>query len=124
MNAIESDNWLHLGCFAHTLQLGVKRVVQVAQVSKTFGRGRYLVSHFHHTSKSSYVLKQKQRDLHFDDLNLVQDVVTCWNSSCYMVERIIQLQQQLCAALIEIRRTDLMPTDTEISTMEIFIEVL
>ena len=37
-----------------------------------------------------------------------------------MVEHIIQLQQPLCVAL----RTELMPTDTETSTMEIFIEVL
>ena len=57
--------------------------------------------------------------MHSDDLNLVQHML-----AYYMVERIIQLQQPLCAALIEIRRTDLMPTDTEISTMEIFIEVL
>ena len=41
-----------------------------------------------------------------------------------MVERIIQLQQPLCAALIELRKTELMPNDTEFSTMEIFLEVL
>ena len=41
-----------------------------------------------------------------------------------MVECIIRLQQLLCAALIEVRRTNLMPSDTAICTMEIFIEVL
>ena len=47
-----------------------------------------------------------------------------WNSSYYKVKHIIQLQQPLYAALIDIKRTDLMPTEMEISTMEIFIEVL
>jgi len=91
VDAIENLSWQHFGCFAHTLQLGVKKVMQVAQVSKALGCCRNLVTHFHHSSKSTYVLKQKQRDLRSDDLNLSQDVVTRWNSSYYMVERIIKL---------------------------------
>ena len=41
-----------------------------------------------------------------------------------MMERILQQQQQLCATLIEIRRSDLMPTDAEISNMEGFVEAM
>ena len=63
----------------------------------------------------------KQRDLHSDDLNLVQDVVTRWNSSYYMIEHIIQLQhvQPPRATLIETRTDQL--TQRSMSTMEIFI---
>ena len=50
--------------------------MHVAQVSKTLGRCHNLVTHFHHSSKSTYVLKQKQQNLHSDDLSLSQDVVT------------------------------------------------
>ena len=89
VNAIEILSWQHFGCFAHTLQLRVKKTMQVPQVSKALGRARNLVGHFHHSSKSSFVLKQKQTDLHTDHLNLIQDVVTRWNSSYYMVEQII-----------------------------------
>ena len=86
VNAIEILSWQHFGCFAHTLQLGVKKTMQVPQVAKALGRARNLVSHFHHSNKSSYVKKQKQTDLHTDHLSLIQDVVTRWNSSYYMVE--------------------------------------
>ena len=41
-----------------------------------------------------------------------------------MAERIIKLQQPLHAAFIEVRRTDLMSSNTEISTMEVFIKGL
>ena len=41
-----------------------------------------------------------------------------------MLERILEQQQPLCATLIEIRRSDLMPTDTEISNMEAFVEAM
>ena len=94
------------------------------EVSKALGRARRLVSHFHHSTKSLYVLKQKQYDLHVDKLNLIKDVVTRWNSSYYMMERIIQQQQSLCATLIEIRKTELIPSEAEIKVMETFIEVL
>ena len=41
-----------------------------------------------------------------------------------MLERILQQQQPLCATLIEIRRSDLMPNDTEICNMEGFVEAM
>ena len=41
-----------------------------------------------------------------------------------MMERILQQQQPLCATLIEIRQSDLIPTDAEISNMEGFVEAM
>ena len=41
-----------------------------------------------------------------------------------MLERSLQQQQPLWATMIEIRRSDLMPTDTEISNMEAFVEAM
>ena len=60
VNAIESLSWQHFGYFVHALQLGVLKVMQVAQVSKELGLCHNLVTHFHHSSKQTYVLKQKQ----------------------------------------------------------------
>ena len=41
-----------------------------------------------------------------------------------MIERIIQQQQPICATLLQMKKTDLMPTDAEIIIMEIFLEVM
>ena len=41
-----------------------------------------------------------------------------------MLERILKQQQPLCAALLELRKTDLMPTDGEITAMEVFLDVM
>jgi len=46
VNAIELLHWQHFGYFAHTLQLGVKKVMELTPVAKALGRGRNLVSHF------------------------------------------------------------------------------
>ena len=41
-----------------------------------------------------------------------------------MVKRILQQQQLLCATLLQIRKTDLMPNDGEINAIEAFVEVM
>jgi len=41
-----------------------------------------------------------------------------------MLERILKQQQPLFAALIEIHKSDLMPSDAEITAMEPFISVM
>ena len=102
--AIEILSWPRFGCLAHTLQLGVKKSMEIPQVSRVLACARRVVTHFHHSSKSTYILKQKQTDLHVDQLSLVQDVTTQWNSLYYMLSRLLQQRQPLCAALIEIKK--------------------
>ena len=55
--AIDMLNWQHFSCIAHTLQLGVQKVMAIPQVTKALAHARRLVSHFTHSSKSSYVMK-------------------------------------------------------------------
>ena len=53
--------------------------------------------------------------------SIVQDVATRWNSSYYMVSRITEQQQPICAILLEIQKLDLAPSDHEFETMEEFV---
>ena len=121
--AIEILSWPRLSCLPHTLQLGVKKSMEIPQVSRVLAHARRVVTHFHHSSESTYILKKKT-DLHVDQLSLVQDVTTRWNSSYYMFSRLLQQCQPLSAAVIKIKKTDLMPSDTEYSSMETFLQVL
>ena len=119
MLALESLDWPHQCCFAHTLQLGVNKAMELPEIAKR------MVTHFHHSVKSTNILRQKQKDLHHFEDCLVQDVSTRWNSCYYMMERILKQQQLLCAALLEkVRKQDLMLSDGEVTAMETFIDVL
>ena len=91
---------------------------------KAIARCKRIATHFHHSSKSSYILKEKQRSLGHKECAVIQEVSTCWNSSYYMVECILQQQQPLCATLLEIHKTDLMPTDSEFKTLEEFVTTM
>ncbi len=136
MSAITTDNgrnicaaarhlgWTNLSCFSHTLQLGVERVLKLPQIIKAIARCKKIAKHFHHSCKSSYILKEKQKSLGHKELVVIQEVSTRWNSSYYMVERVLLQQQPLCATLLEIHKTDLMPTDSEFKTLEEFISTM
>ena len=91
--------------------------MKIAEVAKMVGRYKRLVVRFNHSSKSYYALQQKQIDLHHKQLNLVQDVVTRWNSVLYMIEHIHDQQQPLCATLLEIRKINLMSSDEEFTNI-------
>ena len=41
-----------------------------------------------------------------------------------MVSRIVEQQQPLSAALLELKKTDLMSSDVEFSSMETYVEVM
>ena len=49
-------------------------------------------------------MKQKQTDLHIDQLSLVQDVTKLWYSLYYMLSGLLQQRQPLFAALIEMKK--------------------
>jgi len=42
----------------------------------------------------------------------------------YMVERVVELQQPICAALLELKRSELMPSDTELTAMSDYLSVM
>ena len=115
---------LHMPCFSHVLNLAVEKAMAVPGVSRALARCRQLTSHFHRSTNASYVLKRKQADLHSVQHNLLHDVITRWNSSYYMIKRVVEQQQPVCAALLELRKGELMPSDHEFAAMSDFLSVM
>ena len=122
--ALEIKQWKRMPCFSHTSQLAVEVVLKLPEVSRALARCRHLVAHFNRSAKSTYLLKKKQIDLRHKTLALVQDVSTRWNSAYYMAERLLSQQQPLCATLLELHKGDMMPSDAEFTTLELFVKVM
>ena len=60
VSAIDVLGCIRMPCFSHTSQLAVEQVLKLPRVSSALARCRRLVSHFNHSAKSTYMLKQKQ----------------------------------------------------------------
>lgn len=92
-NAIKVKlNWNYFGCFAHTLNLIVKDGLKTEEISKILNKIKQIVRHFKKSSKSNAKLMAYQRNVGKEPLKLLQEVETRWNSTLYMLQRLILLE--------------------------------
>ena len=91
----------HIGCFAHTLNLATQKGLGVNQMSRILGKVRRIVAFFHRSTTAAASFNSRQKDLKLNPHKLVQDVVTRWNSSYDMMERYLEQQAAVYAALTE-----------------------
>lgn len=95
----------HHPCVAHTLNLTVNDAInQNEDLSKLLAKCRSLVTHFKQSSVAAYKLKEKETELNLPELKLKQDVATRWNSTFYMMARMVELKQPLTLALADLER--------------------
>ena len=116
--------WPYLHCFGHTLNLAVKAGLAVTRISHVQAKCARVVSFFRRSSKAKYVLTEKQKALGLPEHALLQDVCTRWNSTFDMMGRLLEQQAAVCAAVIELKRMDLLPSGDDLKLVENVIEVL
>ena len=116
--------WPHLPCFGHTLNLAVKASLPIPRVHQAVSKCSHVVTYFRRSSKATYLLKEKQIALGLLQHSMIQDVETRWNSTYNMLERICEQQASICAALVDLKRVDLMLQDSDVKIMENLVEIL
>jgi len=120
-----SQKYTWIPCFGHNLDLATDKALAIDRVSSTLSRLRKTVSAFSRSPKMSRLLLEKQTDLGLPQKNLLHDTPTRWSSGYDIVERFLEQQQAVSAALAtERKKWHLMPRDSDMTTLETVKEVL
>ena len=92
-------DWFSIGCTGYLLQLCVNSGLEIQPINRAIGAARRLTTHFRKSEPALRALKSRQKDMRVDSHNLIQDVSTRWNSTFYMVERIVEQRWPITAVL-------------------------
>ena len=90
---------IHVGCFAHTVNLAVQKGLKTSEVDRLLGRIRRVVAFFHKSTTAAAILKATQNKLELKEEKLVIDVSTRWNSTYDMVSRYLEQQPAIYSTL-------------------------
>lgn len=105
INAVSLCGWRHVGCFAHSLNLAVQTALK--SISETRDKVRGIVGHFKRSPQAAEKLRAMQEQLGLTPpLMLIQDVVTRWNSTYEMFQRIQDLKVPLSSVLVQCNYND------------------
>ena len=93
-------NWYSQGCAGHTLQLCVNAGLKINNtIDRAIGAARCLVTHFRKSEPALRALKSRQADMRSPTHRLIQDVTTRWNSTFFMIERLLEQRWPVTAVL-------------------------
>ena len=94
---------LAIPCLAHTLQLIIHDgIFKVKAVQEMLAIARKIVTHYHHSVTATQCLKDMQVKLGCPEHCLIQDVDTRWNSTFYMIQRLIEQRRPISVANAEL----------------------
>lgn len=115
----------HIGCFGHTLNLAVNRCLSISEVSALLGKCRKLVSVFKQSSLKTSALHTAEVTLELQQLQVLQDVETRWNSALGMISRLLEILPAIWTVLYKDKKyVHLLPSDTDRKNMEDLKELL
>lgn len=102
----DGANHLTLLCTHHQPRLASR--LKLPNIARLLGRVRHIAKFFHRSTTATRILKEKQKLLQLKAHKLTIDVVTQWNSALEMLERFLEQQPAISAALLspEVRRNE------------------
>ena len=102
VKALTDASLPHYGCYAHTLQLVVHDGVRSQRaVIDILSSRRKIVGHFRYSCLAYSSPRVIQENLGLPQYCLIQDEPTRWNSSLYMLQRILEQKVALAAYATE-----------------------
>ncbi|KAI4455847.1 zinc finger bed domain-containing protein 4 [Holotrichia oblita] len=124
VKAIDDSVFTGVPCFIHTIQLAINAAMKMDSVAEILTKCRRIVSHFNHSGLAQTKLCALQKELSLPQHQLVQDVSTRWNSSYYMLSRLLEQKRVVSLYLTETTVNFENLSSTEWNILEKYIPLL
>lgn len=111
-----TSSWKSVVCAAHRLQTCLRYGLQEDEIVKLISDARKLVGHFRHSAKATHALMERQ--VQPQPKKVIQDVVTRWNSTFYMLERLLELRTAISAVLSDKKISKLADLDLDLTSRQ------
>ena len=106
VSGLRDSNIPNLGCLAHNIQLVINDgVLAEKSVQDLLQLGRRIVGHYRRSNVAFHVLQRVQTQLDLKVCCLIQDEPTRWNSSYYMLKRLIEQRKAISGTNAELNET-------------------
>ncbi|XP_063399690.1 E3 SUMO-protein ligase ZBED1-like [Mytilus trossulus] len=99
--ASEKCDFDDMRCFGHTIQLCIKPCLEIPAIAKLTSRARKLVGHFKHSTTITAEMRKRQKLFGLRQNELIQDVVTKWNSTQLMIERLCEQRRVITDVMLD-----------------------
>lgn len=124
INAVDILRVRHQPCFAHTINLTVNDCLNHTDLQEILQKCRDIVTYFKQSVLAADKLRDVQNSVNKKVLKLVQETKTRWNSTLYMVKRIIDILESLTITQASLRNGPPILISEEISVLEDLIILL
>ena len=123
--AARLTGWRHLPCFAHTLNLILQEATEKdAELAELRQKCRSIVTYFKQSVKARDELTDVQKQMGGEEKKLIRDVVTRWNSSYYMYERLVEQYKAVNTTLCFFDHSQLCLSSPEVAIMSDAVKML
>jgi zinc finger BED domain-containing protein 1 (E3 SUMO-protein ligase ZBED1) len=120
--AIRLCNWRHLPCFAHSLNLALQQSLK--EISNITIKVKSIVEYFKRNAHALSKLQSIQEQMKSPKLKLKQDVITRWNSTYDMLNRILQIKDSIVSTIAVLQCDVPLLTGQEWYVIEKSVEIL
>ena len=86
-------------CWTFTSVVCIKTGLQIRAIEVTIAAARRLVKHFRKSELATSALKKRQEQMQAEPHQLIQDVTTRWNSTYFLIERLLEQRWPITAVL-------------------------
>ncbi|XP_065096779.1 E3 SUMO-protein ligase ZBED1-like [Paramisgurnus dabryanus] len=118
VKAIRDLSLLHVPCLAHTLNLAVRKGLEVRAIETALSRLKQTSAHFGKSPADCCLLEAKQELFGLKKERLINDCVTRWNTTYDMIGRASKQQAAVAAAIFEKKMSHLELSTSEWSLVE------